>query len=217
MILSKRLEAALSFLGDCVCLMDVGSDHAYVAIEAVERGIAKRAIAIENKQKPFEKSRVNALASSKASQIEVWLSDGLSKVDPQCDAVTILGMGGRLIADILSGGDLRHIQQLILCPNSESEDTRRFLEEHHFEITQEVALIDHDKYYQIIKAVPGEMTLTEMERRFGPIILHEKPEAMVRFIGQRIAVLTQAQQHAKTKEVQTALAEEIALLKECIQ
>ncbi|CIW00271.1 Bcl-2 family protein [Streptococcus pneumoniae] len=46
-MISKRLELVASFVSQGAILLDVGSDHAYLPIELVERGQIKSAIAGE--------------------------------------------------------------------------------------------------------------------------------------------------------------------------
>ena len=46
-MISKRLELVASFVPQGAILLDVGSDHAYLPIELVERGQIKSAIAGE--------------------------------------------------------------------------------------------------------------------------------------------------------------------------
>lgn len=46
-MISKRLELVASFVPQGAVLLDVGSDHAYLPIELVERGQIKSAIAGE--------------------------------------------------------------------------------------------------------------------------------------------------------------------------
>ena len=46
-MISKRLETVASFVPQGSVLLDVGSDHAYLPIELVEKGHIERAIAGE--------------------------------------------------------------------------------------------------------------------------------------------------------------------------
>ena len=47
MKLSKRLELVLSFVKPVETAADIGTDHAYVPVELVRRGTAKRAVAAD--------------------------------------------------------------------------------------------------------------------------------------------------------------------------
>ena len=45
-MISKRLELVASFVPQGAILLDVGSDHAYLPIELVERGQIKRSLSV---------------------------------------------------------------------------------------------------------------------------------------------------------------------------
>ena len=53
-MISKRLELVASFVPQGAILLDVGSDHAYLPIELVERGQIKSAIAGEVVEGPYQ-------------------------------------------------------------------------------------------------------------------------------------------------------------------
>ena len=66
--------------------------------------------------------------------IKTILADGLPYLDSEIDIVSILGMGGRLIRDILNRADLQHVKRLVLSPNSEAIILREYLEKNNFKI-----------------------------------------------------------------------------------
>ena len=58
-MISKRLELVASFVPQGAVLLDVGSDHAYLPIELVERGQIKSAIAGEVVEGPYKSAVKN--------------------------------------------------------------------------------------------------------------------------------------------------------------
>ena len=145
--LPKRLETIIERLPASGCLADIGCDHAYVAIEAVRRGKAARALACDVRKGPLQQAAEHILCAGLAGKIETRLSDGLEKVAPgEADTVVVAGMGGPLMERILQGRleDFRHF---VLSPQSEIPHFRRFLLAEGMQIDEETMLIDEGKYY----------------------------------------------------------------------
>lgn len=216
-ILSKRLQCALEYTKGFTLLADVGTDHAYLPIEAVRLGYVKKAIASDNKEKPLENANSNIQKSGLSDKIEVICADGLSHITPQVDIVSILGMGGNLIQEILIKSNLTHVQRIVLGPNSDAFILRSFLEANHFKIDEETFLVDSKKYYQIIVASKGEMILSDLEKEFGPIIIQTKNDAFISYISSFIHKLEGALQKASQDIAKVTLKERLHLLKELIK
>ena len=170
--LSKRLETVAGFVPEGARLVDVGSDHAYLPLFLVEAGKIAYAVAGEVVRGPFESALSNVQEAGQASNIQVRLANGLAAVEDQdqITAVTIAGMGGRLIAAILEAGQdkLKGVERLILQPNNREDDVRMWLQEHDYQLVAEAILEENEKIYEILVAEPGEMTLSAKELRFGP-------------------------------------------------
>ena len=136
--LSKRLRAVAAFVQQGSRLADVGSDHAYLPLFLVEKGIIDYAVAGEVVQGPYQSALTNVAQAGKEKLIQVRLANGLSAIESsdQIDTITIAGMGGRLIADILEAGmdKLVGVQRLILQPNNREDELRIWLQEQDFQI-----------------------------------------------------------------------------------
>lgn len=161
--LPKRLETIIERLPASGCLADIGCDHAYVAIEAVRRGKAARALACDVRKGPLQQAAEHILCAGLAGKIETRLSDGLEKVAPgEADTVVAAGMGGPLMERILQGRleDFRHF---VLSPQSEIPHFRRFLLAEGMQIDEETMLIDEGKYYVILN-VSKRAAATEASR-----------------------------------------------------
>ncbi|SNM45355.1 Bcl-2 family protein [Streptococcus pneumoniae] len=75
-MISKRLELVASFVSQGAILLDVGSDHAYLPIELVERGQIKSAIAGEVVEGPYQSAVKNVEAHGLKEKIQVRLANG---------------------------------------------------------------------------------------------------------------------------------------------
>ena len=104
--LSNRLDLVASFVPAGARLLDVGSDHAYLPIALLQEGKIEAAIAGEVVEGPYQSALQNVADNGLEDKIEVRLANGLVAFEPEdgISCITIAGMGGRLIADILAAG-----------------------------------------------------------------------------------------------------------------
>lgn len=216
MVLSERLKASAKYLKGFNCLADCGTDHGYLPIYAVKNNLVKKAIASDNKKYPLDNAKKNIHLDNLDSKIQTILADGLPYLNPEIDLVSILGMGGRLIADILDSANIADVKRFVFAPNSESAVLRSFLMEHHFRIVAEEIVKDNKKFYQIIVAEPGMMTLDDLELEFGPIILKDNTPIFKEFIRKLINQLTEALPRIKQLDEQKKIDTRINILKEAI-
>ena len=176
-MISKRLELVASFVSQGAILLDVGSDHAYLPVELVERGQIKSAIAGEVVEGPYQSAVKNVETHGLKEKIQVRLANGLAAFEEtdQVSVITIAGMGGRLIARILEEGlgKLANVERLILQPNNREDDLRIWLQDHGFQIVAESILEEAGKFYEILVVEAGEMELSARDTRFGPFLLRE--------------------------------------------
>ena len=176
-MISKRLELVASFVPQGAVLLDVGSDHAYLPIDLVERGRIKSAIAGEVVEGPCQSAVKNVEAHGLKEKIQVRLANGLAAFEEadQVSVITIAGMGGRLIATILEEGldKLASVQRLILQPNNREDDLRIWLQDHGFQIVAESILEEAGKFYEILVVEAGQMRLSASDVRFGPFLSKE--------------------------------------------
>lgn len=187
--LPKRLETIIERMPTSGCLADVGCDHAYVAIEAVRRGRAARALACDVRKGPLQQAAEHILCAGLAGKIETRLSDGLEQVAPgEVDTVVVAGMGGPLMERILQGrlGDFAHF---VLSPQSEIPHFRRFLLAEGMQIDEETMLIDEGKYYVILNvsqradaASSDSMYVTEEDFLYGGRLLRRLDPVLKSFL-----------------------------------
>ncbi len=100
------------------------------------------------------------------------------KPEDQIDTITIAGMGGTLITQILDAGvdRLRHEERLILQPNVGEDNVRQWLQNHDYGIIAERILAEDGHIYEIIVADPVDTptTFNPTQLKFGPFLLQEK-------------------------------------------
>ncbi len=164
--LSKRLTAVVEFVRHGSVLADIGTDHAYLPIYAVENGISRRAVAADINKKPLASAVNNIENHSLSDLIECVLTSGFDGLDSYgiTDAV-IAGMGGELIASIVSAAEFikKDGFRLIIQPMTMPHIARRALDEHGFTVTDECTLKEDGKLYTVISADYSGATCTDAD------------------------------------------------------
>ncbi len=118
-------------------LADVGTDHAYLPVWLAFHGLISGAVATDLRPGPLNRARENILRYGGSDRVAARLADGLSGVSPEeADDVVIAGMGGKMIARIISEAEwLKNGEKhLILQPMTSVEDLRTFLAEEGFAV-----------------------------------------------------------------------------------
>jgi tRNA (adenine22-N1)-methyltransferase len=80
--LSKRMHKIVEFIPNCASLADIGTDHAFIPIHAVQIGRVQRAIAADLRSGPLQKARENVRKHGLTGSIELRLGDGLATLQP---------------------------------------------------------------------------------------------------------------------------------------
>ena len=221
-MISKRLELVASFVPQGSILLDVGSDHAYLPIELVERGQIEVAIAGEVVEGPYQSAVKNVESHGLKEKIQVRLANGLAafEEEDQVSVITIAGMGGRLIATILEEGldKLGNVKRLILQPNNREDDLRLWLQDHNFQIVAESILEEAGKFYEILVVEAGQMELSASDVRFGPFLSKEVSPVFVQKWQREADKLEVAlsQIPEKNLEERQVLAHKIQAIKEVL-
>jgi len=214
--IGARLEGALSLLEGVDTLADIGCDHGFFPIEAIRLKKAQKAIAADNKILPLASAFDNIAKAGLPDKITTILSEGLAFLTPDIDCLSIMGMGGTLIKNILGNHDLSGVSQLILGPNNDQFIVREWLQNHKWMIADERFVRDKGHDYQLILAKKGKMVLTELEKTYGPVILRSQNGMFLEHIQRKIKVLETALLQTKDAKKMAVLSKKIALLRELI-
>ncbi len=127
--MDARLRSIAEFVPRGSRVADIGTDHAQLAIELIKSGRASKVIAADKNEGPLDAARKNISDAGLDDRIETRLGDGLKilRAD-EVDVICIAGMGGALIAEILSAGVPLSVERLILQPMNVGDRLRQWLE-----------------------------------------------------------------------------------------
>ena len=209
-----RLERVAAHVPANARLADIGSDHAYLPVALMRRGAIAHAVAGEVALTPFTAAQRTVNENNLASLITVRLANGLMAIEPEdrITAITLCGMGGETIRDILEQGKVRLSgeERLILQPNGGEQPLRQWLMDNGYRILHEELLLENRFYYEIIVAERAEaVTYTAEQLYFGPLQMQARSPAFVakwqRMLRQKrktLASLEQARQAVPKQKVQ---------------
>ena len=191
-LLSERLKLVASFVPDGSRVADIGSDHAYLPCYLMNHNRISFAVAGEVNEGPYQSARNQVTRSGFADVISVRKGNGLEVLSPgEVDAITIAGMGGQLIRDILLGGleKLDGVNRLILQPNVAAHLLRERLADLNWELVHESIIEEDDKIYEILVFDAGNgkkpyegLNGKDLQKQLlaGPILMKEKNEAFMK-------------------------------------
>ncbi len=214
MNLTDRLQKAADLVPPGKAMADIGTDHGYLPIYLIEKKKMERAIACDINQGPLDRARENLISSGMMDRISLRLGGGLSPLEKgEVDGVTICGMGGLMIRQILEDDreKAQALSWLVLQPQNHVAELKVFLSTHHFRVEKEILSQDGGQLYELLLAVPGEMEpLDLLTAEIGATPSYrEDPlfpahiERLIRkrdFLIQGVAEDTKVERHRKNRE-----------------
>ena len=159
MVLTPRLACLAALVPPGACLADVGTDHGKLPISLLLDGRIAQAIGSDIGAGPIAHAARNA--AEHGVSLSLRLAPGLDAVRPEeCDTVSIAGMGGQTIAEILQAapwtGDGAHL--LLLQPMTMVYELRQWLWAHGYAIERETLCREDRRRYVVLSARGGAST-----------------------------------------------------------
>ncbi len=190
MTLDTRLRAAADMVPSGARLADIGSDHAYLPIALCLEGKIEYALASDINEGPVMSAVANIAKNGLTDRIKVIRADGLDKAcDFAPDCITILGMGGELIVNIIERAEWVRNENitLVLQPMTHGENLAKYLAEQGFCVLDEFIVCDggrDDRIYRLIKAkYDGKMReISDIEALVGKINLDRSDDVTKRYM-----------------------------------
>lgn len=184
--LSQRMRTIVKMVPDVNTVADIGCDHGYISIYLAKSGKCRHCIAADVNEGPIESAKLNIEKYNAEDVVEARLSNGLCGIsEGEADCILISGMGGALMIDILER-DIKKARGavLVLEPQSEAGDVRRFLYNNGFEIRDEALCVERGKYYPVILSVYTGNTdsLNEEEYVYGPQLLRKHDGLLKKYL-----------------------------------
>lgn len=166
MRISKRIQEIEQLIPQNCILADIGCDHAYLDVLAIQHGKCKKTYACDVAKGPLENAK-RVINENHLNNIVIpILSCGLENVPSDANVCVIAGMGFETMKSILENKKLQQFHTLILQSNSDVMELRKWLIANHWIITQE-KMIHEGHFYVILVCEKGTDTYTEEDYLFG--------------------------------------------------
>lgn len=195
MDLSIRLKTIADNIEKCKSVADIGTDHGYIPIYLVKKGICETAIASDINKGPINKAKMNIGFEGLSSKITCYHGGGLKplKVN-EVEGIVIAGMGGNLTRDILLD-DIKKVKEykfMILQPAQNPEVLREFLYNNEYDIIDEDLILEEGTYYELFKVKYNKNAERlkfedEIFYEISPVLLDKKHGLINDYINNKIA------------------------------
>lgn len=164
-----RLQAAFELIDFCDVFADIGCDHGKLCKAVIDSGKAKKVIAADISEDSLKKAK-SLLGGYE--NVEFKACDGTDEGRLKADVMAICGLGGLTIKNIL-----RFLPRcaLVLSPQDHAGELRRFLSQNGYAIVKDFVVKDGKRYYDILKAVPGNCSIDENQIEYGAFCYEKQP------------------------------------------
>lgn len=173
---------------------DIGTDHAYLPIYLVVRGICPRVVATDTAAGPLARAQEHVTAAGLGEQIELRRGDGLQALAPgEVSTVIMAGLGGPLIARLLAAAPpaaVSGVNRWLLQPMQGETTLRRWLLERGWGIVDELLVEDDGRLYVVLVSVgPRFAPAEEIDERdvlVGPILRRRRDPLLGRYLNEHL-------------------------------
>ena len=204
-MLNKKLIAIASLIEPKDTVIDIGCDHAYLAIYLKIEKLCKEVYASDISENVIKTAKENI--KKKNVKIEVYLSDGFQNIkNNNINTAIISGMGTTTILNIVNKAP-KNINKYIISSNNEHEVLRKEMIKKDFYIQKEIVVKERDKYYPIIVFAKDFQKESNLSLKYGKSnsreyyeYLEEKEKSILKSIPKK-HIITRLSHKIKIKEL----------------
>ena len=188
-MLDERLSLAASLYAPCEWGADIGTDHAFLPCHLLRTGVCQHMIAADVSPKALARARKNLTQQGFIDRAEVVLADGLDAVNRPCGCISVMGMGGETMAEILRNGqDKLRGAVLVLGAHTELALVRQAIQEVGYHIVQERLCRAAGRFYVFWRAEVGAAEMTQEELRYGSLLWQEAAPLLWEYAQWRLEI-----------------------------
>ena len=187
MVLDERLSLAAALYEPCELGADIGTDHGLLPCHLLETGVCQRMILADVSPKALRHAEEQVRLCGLGERARLVCADGLDALTEPCGCVSVMGMGGGTIADILRRGrDRLHGAVLVLSAHTEQPLVREAVRDIGYHLTREALCRAAGRFYVFWRAEPGEAGLSDEDVRYGSLLWKEKTPLLREYLQHRI-------------------------------
>lgn len=196
--LTPRLYTISKQIDRCKCFADIGTDHAYLPVFMCMSGKCETAIASDINEGPLKRAKNTIMQFGQEDKIQLRLGSGLDVLEKnEADVISIAGMGGIEISNILESGKSKISQSatIILQPMTSVPELRELLSESGWTVTKEMLAKEDEKIYNILSVKfegnpPRKQSVVDLY--IGKYLIDNKPEYFGEYLSLNIKKIKSA-------------------------
>ena len=163
--MNKKLNTIASFIDKDDVVIDIGCDHAYLAIYLKKNNLCRDVYASDINCNALNIARKNIEEAH--LNITAYLSDGFQNVDlPHVNTSVIAGVGASTIKDIMKYAPT-HVNKFIISSNNNHDELRKYLYQNKYYIQKEVVINEKGKYYVIMLVTRVPVKESRLSLKYG--------------------------------------------------
>ncbi len=223
---AAEIAAAQLFAGedtDNLIAIDVGCDHAKLAIYLVQSGICRKVTASDVNEGPVNKARENVgrrtlMGKPLSDYIDIVHTDGLEGLcDRNANRIFVLGMGGEVIsgildrADFIKGEENKGKIKFILQPMTSEDKLRKYLLSEGYNILDEEMVEDKGRVYDVMSVCyDGKVReYSPAELLLGKHNIQKGGELFIRQLERRMRIILWTIDERKSADLDCSELEEL--------
>ena len=217
-VLDARLSLAYDLYLPSELAADIGTDHAHLPAALLQRGRCQRMILTDISPSALENAMREICRRNLSGRVDFRLGDGLMPISEPCRVISVTGMGGRTIREmLLAGRDRLQGAALILSAHTDWFLIRQTAMDIGYHLDAEEPCFCAGRYYLVLRAMPGAETLTGRQLLLGGPLFQSSSAALLPFLKRRrqiLAVHLNGLRSAAAPDHETAeqLSDDIAFL-----
>ena len=190
--LDPRLSLAFDLYDACDLAADIGTDHALLPAALLQRGRCQKMILTDVSPAALNNARGEIIRCRLSDRAELRLGNGLEPLTEACGMISVTGMGGRTIRQILTAGaDRLQGASLILSAHTDLPLIRQTIAELGYHLDREEPCCAAGRYYLVFRARPGFRDVSDRDIRLGSLLFSSASPCRIPYLRRRREVLGQ--------------------------
>jgi tRNA (adenine22-N1)-methyltransferase len=188
--LDDRLSLAFDLYDPCELAADIGTDHAHLPAALLQRGRCQHMILTDISESALDNARGEIIRLRLSDRVTFRCGDGFLPLREACGMISVTGMGGRTIRDILLAGQERlQGASLILSAHTDLPLIREAVCRIGYHLDREEPCFCAGRYYLVIRARPGSWNPTGRELRLGSVLFSSSSDHLLPYLSRQRDVL----------------------------
>ena len=188
--LDARLSLAYDLYDPCDLAADIGTDHAHLPAALLQRGRCQHMILTDLSESALKNARETVIRCRLSDRTDLRAGNGLQPLVEACGMISVTGMGGRTVHDILlEGMEKLKGASLVLSAHTDLPLIREAVCRIGYHLDREEPCFCAGRYYLVLRARPGACSLSPRELRLGGPLFESASPQLIPYLTRRREVL----------------------------